>query len=233
MAQARVFVPTCDKYMWCMKPFAYMFNRMWSDRQQVIFGGFTPPEFSLPNNFRFFQIDNHDYPPERWSNGLAKMLNAFPDEFIILMLEDYWLNRKVDIKGVEVCVDYLRDHPRVLRVDLTDDRQYAGGVFDVDNYDHYDLIETPPGTPYQMSTQAGVWRKSLLLELLPSNRTAWEIEINTAPPGNMRVLGTRQRPVAYTNALWKGKIDREQINKIPHSMREVVTNWIPKSLPEK
>lgn len=229
----RVFVPTHDGGIWCMRPFSYMFNRMWSDKQQVIFGGFTPPDFSLPNNFRFFQIDAENYPQNKWSNGMIKMLESFPDEYIILMLEDYWLNRKADIRGVNVCIDYMDSHPRVLRIDLTDDRQYAGGVFNVDSAGSYDIVETPPTTPYQMSTQAGLWRKSLLLDLLVPNKSAWEVEIHTSPPGNMRVLGTRQRPITYANALLKGALDHEQIAKIPNEEREVVKKWIPQRLTEK
>lgn len=224
----RVFVPTCDNYIWAVRPFAYLFNKYWSDNQQVVFAGFKPPSFSLTPNFRFFQIDKTDYPPEMWSNGMIKMLNSFPDEFIILLLEDYWLTRPVNIDCVKACVDYMENHPRVLRIDLSDDRQYAGGVFDVDTIKCYDIIETPPGTQYQMSTQAGLWRKSLLLELLIPGKTAWEVEIHTAPPGNMRVLGTRQKPIRYANAIWKGTVDKKEINKIQPSLREVVTQWIPK-----
>jgi hypothetical protein len=206
-----------------------MFNKMWSDKQQVVFGGFTPPDFSLPNNFRFFQIDTKDYPPNKWSNGMIKMLEKFPDEYIILLLEDYWLDRRVDVRGVNTCIDYMEHRPRILRIDLTDDRQYAGGMFDVDKVGSYDFIETPPSTPYQMSTQAGLWRKSLLLDLLVPDKSAWQVEINTAPPGNMRVLGTRQRPMSYANALLKGEVNSEEISKIPKTMRERVKTWIPKS----
>lgn len=226
----RVFVPTCDKYMWAMRPFSYTFNKYWSDKQQVIFGGFKPPTFDLPTNFRFFQIDAHDYPADKWSNGMIKMLDSFPDEFVILMLEDYWLCRPVNVDCVNACIDYVENRPRVLRVDLTDDRQYAGGVFDVDSAKCYDIIETPPGTQYQMSTQAGLWRKSLLRELLIPNKTAWEVEIHTAPPGNMRVLGTRQKPIKYANAMLKGKIDQKELNKINSNLREVVRKWIPKEM---
>jgi hypothetical protein len=203
---------------------------MWSDRQQVIVGGFAHPDFALPPNFRFYQIDKIDYPPERWSNGIIKMLAAFPDEYIILMLEDYWLRRKVDVRGVAACYQYIKDHPRVLRIDLTDDRQYAGGMYDIDTFDCYDIIETPPSTPYQFSTQAGLWRKSLLLDLLLPNKTAWETEIHTAPPGSMRVLGTRQKPVAYANAILKGKIDKKELAKLPQKERETINPWIPERL---
>ena len=161
---------------------------------------------------------------------MIKMLSAFPDEFIILLLEDYWLNRAVNLDCIKACVDYMETHPRVLRIDLTDDRQYAGSSFDVDKIRCYDIIETPPGTEYQMSTQAGLWRKSLLLELLVSDKTAWEVEIHTAPPGNMRVLGTRQKPISYANALLKGEIDNKEINRIQTDLREVIRTWIPRDM---
>lgn len=223
----RVFVPTCDKYMWCMRPFSYLFNKMWGDNQQVVFGGFTPPNFPLPQNFRFYQIDKYDYPPNKWSNQIIKMLTDFPDEYIVLLLEDYWLNRPVDVRGVSACFEYMKSRPRVLRVDLTDDRQYAGGVYDVDTIGSYDIVETSPSTPYQFSTQAGIWRKSLLLNLLVPDKSAWEVEIHTSPPGSMRVLGTRQRPISYANAMLKGKIDKKQLTKINPTLREVIDKWIP------
>jgi hypothetical protein len=207
-----------------------MFNEMWSDRQRVIVGGFTPPKFKLPDNFTFYQIDKVDYPADRWSNALIKMLSAFPDPFILLMLEDYWLRRKVDQKCVSVCRQYMEHRPRILRIDLTDDRQYSGGVYDIDTVDNYDIIETPPGTPYQFSTQAGIWNKSLLLELLQPNKTAWETEIHTAPPGRMRVLGTRQKPISYANAMLKGEIDRTEIIRLPQVHREFIKKWIPEEM---
>jgi hypothetical protein len=216
--------------MWAMKPFSYLFNKMWSDKQQVVWGGFSIPKFSMPPNFRFYQIDTVDYPADKWSNAMIKMLSAFPDEFVVLLLEDYWLHRKVDVRGVNACHQYMKHRPRILRIDLTDDRQYAGGKFDVDTIGSYDMIETPPNTPYQFSTQAGIWRKSLLLDLLIPDKTAWETEIHTAPPGNMRVLGTRQRPVIYANAMLKGEIDKKELNKLPNNLKKDVMKWIPKKL---
>jgi len=95
----------------------------------------------------------------------------------------------------------------VLRLDLTEDRLYAGGMFDVEPYGHYDIIETPPGTPYQMSLQAGIWRRTMLLELLQPGMSPWAVELQNSPPENMRVLGTRQNPVRYANVFKGGNPD--------------------------
>ena len=226
---ARVLVMTSDKYNWCLQPFCHLFNTFWSSLQPVLVAGFTPPTFPKPSNFDFFQIDKDNYPATRWSDGLIRVLESIPDRFIVLMLEDYWLCRGVDVRGVSACLDYMKEHgpDNILRFDLTTDRLYAGGMFDVESYGCYDVIETPVDTPYQMSLQAGLWNTKLLRQLLEPGKSAWEVEIHTAPPAEMRVLGTRQWPVRFVNAYYQGKLNWSQINKLPKEHLETVKNMIP------
>lgn len=226
----RVFVITSEKYYWCLRPFSHLFNTFWSSLQPVIVAGFSPPSYVLPSNFEFFSIDRENYPPGRWSDGLIKFLQAMPDEHFALFLEDYWLVRTVDARGIIACYEYIRERPEVLRIDLTGDRLYAGGMFDADYWGCYDIIETPYNTPYQMSTQAAIWNKARLLELLEPNKSAWEVEIQTQPPETMRVLGTRQSPVRYANAILKGKLDLLQLALLPSEHKNHIFSMIPKEV---
>jgi hypothetical protein len=73
-----------------------------------------------------------------------------------------------------------------------------------------------------MSTQAGIWNRELMLSLLEPGKNAWEVEMHTQPPSSMRVLGTRQFPVRYANAINKGNIDLAQIEMIPEPHRSRV-----------
>lgn len=226
----RVVVLTSDKYAWAMLPFSYLFNIHWSELQPVDVYGFARPNFKLPPNFTFHSIDRNNYPANRWSDALIRVLQSFDDLHFVFMLEDYWLCRTVDVRGVDACHQYVRNRPRVLRIDLTDDRLYAGGMFDVEAWGSYDIIETPHGTPYQMSTQAGIWNRQLMLSLLEPGKSAWEVEVQVMPPDNMRVLGTRQRPIRYANAILKGKLDKEQVNRsnrIPDPHRARVLEVVP------
>lgn len=227
MSTLKVFCITSDKYNWALVPFAYLFNKYWSTLQPVTVMGFNNP-YPLPSNFRFHSIASYDYPAEQWSDALIKFLQGVQDEHFVLMLEDYWLCRTVDVRGVTACYEYMRNKPNILRFDLTDDRQYAGDKINIGAYGSYDFIETLHGSPYQMSTQAGIWNKKLLLDLLEPNKTAWEVEIHTQPPSNMRVLGTRQSPVRYANAIHKGKIDFGELAKIPQEHYPYVVSTIPK-----
>lgn len=229
----RVFVEVSDKYLWALRPFAYLFNVYWSELQEVIVYGFKKPDFELPKNFSFYSISPDGYPAERWSNALIEFLSKQEDEIFVLMLVDYWICRMVDVRGVSTCADYMVGKKNVLRFDLTADRLYAGGMYDVDYWGCYDIIETPPGTPYQLSLQAAIWNRKFLLDLLVANRSAWEIETDTRVPGRLRVLGTRQFPVRYANAVLKGKIDWEQLNLIQHEHRSAIADMIPAEMINK
>lgn len=227
MSNLRVFVEVSDNYLWTLKPFSYLFNIYWSSLQPVVVAGYNRPDFRLPDNFQFYQISQQNYPADMWSNGMLEFLKAQDDEHFVFLLCDYWLCRTVDIRGVNACYDYIKNRPRVLRIDLTDDRQYAGGVVDVDYWGNYDIVETPFGTPYQMSLQAGIWNKNNFVNILPQKFTAWETEINIQPTEALRVLGTRQRPVRYANAVLKGEIDNNQLRQIPQEHYEYIKQFIP------
>lgn len=225
--EARVCVEVSDRYLWGLQPFAYLFNLYWSSLQPVTVFGYSPPPFLLPSNFSFFSIDTYNYPAEHWSDGFKYFLGTIDDDYIILLLVDYWLCRTVDVRGVSACFEYIRTRPDVLRIDLTADRLYSGGMFDVESWGCYDIIETPHGTPYQFSTQAGIWNRRMLMSLLEPNKSPWEVELYTPIPDHARVLGTRQYPVRYANAILKGKIDFEQLALIPVEHRNTIMRMIP------
>lgn len=230
----RVFVLTCDPYTWALKPFAYLFQIFWSSLQPVVVGGFTPPPFALPPNFQFFQIDTHNYPPNKWSDGLIKFLRAMPDEHFCLMLEDYWLCRTVDHNGIRTLLEWQEGRGDNVRMDLTADRLYGAGMHDVGYWGHYDIIECAEDAPYQMSLQAAIWKKSLMLQLLEPGRSSWETEIHCNMVGRgMRVYGSRQYLVRYANGVYQGTIDWKQIEMIPEPHRSAVRQWIPSDIPPR
>ena len=200
-----VVVLTSDTYSWALKPFSFLFNQYWSALQPVIVGTDTRLEFELPPNFRVVSMsDWKALPKEQWSDGLIQLLRSEVGPFFTLLLDDYWISRTVDHQGISSLADYMGMHPEVLRMDLTTDRLYAGGMFDVESWGHYDIIETPHGTPYQMSLQAGIWNRDRMLEILQPGLTPWQVEVQTSPPETMRVLGCRQIPMRYINAFKGG-----------------------------
>lgn len=216
----RVFVITCDKYLWGLKGFIYQFQKYWSSLQPVVIAGYSKPEFGLPDNFTFHSINATEYPKERWSTGLIEFLQSVDDEHFVLLLEDYWLCRGVNHQAVNTLHELCKLQPKILRMDLTDDRQYSGDMRDFDHMPYYgynDIVWTPPESPYQMSLQAAIWNRRLMLEVLKAEESAWQVEIagtatNLRGREDLWVLGTRQRPVRYANVFRGGDARPESLN---------------------
>lgn len=214
----RVFVITCDKYAFALKGFAHQFGKYWSELQPVVVCGYNQPDTPLPANFTFFSIAPQEYPSSQWTTGLIEVLRHFDDTHLAIMLEDYWLCRGVNHQAVNTLYEFCCFNPQVLRMDLTDDRQYNGHVHDHESSPYYgynDIVETPADSPYQSSLQAGIWNRHLLLEVLQPGESAWQFEIgktgeNIRNRPDLKVLGTRQRPVRYANIFRGG--DTSQLN---------------------
>lgn len=197
----RTILPICDRNLWALKPFSYLHNVFWSEEQSVLVIGFKAPDFEIPKNFSFHSIGPVDPGPQYWSDQLIEGLSNVEDEHLIVMLEDYWINRGVDHRGVATLHEYCDHHPEVLRMDLTADRLYAGGMFEVDHYGCYDIVETRKETPYQMSLQAAIWNRTKLLSVLRPGLTPWEVEtvLSNEVKEHYRILGSRQWPTRYAN----------------------------------
>jgi hypothetical protein len=234
-----VVVFTSDKHLWAVKPFSILFNKYWSEHQQVIVVGYKFPEFDLPSNFLFYSISDTEYPANRWVKGAIEFLDDYnpPSNTFVLFHEDYFLMRHVDIDGVESLNNYVNSEDDLFRIDLTTDRLYAGGMVDIGSWNRFDIIEAPQ-SPYQMSHQATIVKKDKYLKLLKSlddnHQSAWEVELEGTTYvnnnyGTMKVVGTRQYPVRYANALLKGKLDIGEMRRLKNYDMNLINGYIPES----
>lgn len=230
-----VVVSVSDKYLWALQPFSELFNKYWGVDYRVYIAGYSVPMFQLPANFEFFQINTECYPKERWVDGIWKFLEKYYFEKFVLLLEDYWLCRKVDTAGIEHLSSYMDLHDNLLRMDLTADRQYAGGMKDIAYYEHFDIIEAY-GSQYQMSLQAGIWDTrhfmTILNQLPPHMHSAWDVEIDGTSLVNvssLRVFGTRQNPVRYVNGL-NNAVSGVNLSGFKREDIEIVEKYIPSGM---
>jgi len=221
MASYRVYVTTSDKYLDALKPFAYLFNKYWSPDVEVIIGGFSPPTFTLPPNFHFLSLGlMEDFPIGKWSNALIGMIRFLNDPLFVLMLEDYWLTRPVDTVCVELLLKMMKMKPEIVRMDLTADRKFAGGIRHYGSVAGYELLISDPNSMYHMSLMTAIWRGSQMLRVLVQDETPWDIEISgTDRLRQMRdliVLGTSHVPVKHTLAFrggGKGKLLLDEVSE--------------------
>lgn len=232
----RIIIYSSDKTQWSLQPFAYLFNRYWSERIGVDVYLNSPMPFDLPRNFITHGIGAFK-PADEWSTDFINALKSLDDEVICVMMDDYWLNRRVNAEAVYWCAGYMIEHPEVARFDLTTDRLYAEGMRDYCKIEYLDVIRSDPKSPYHFSLQAALWRREHLLSCLVPHETPWLVEER----GNSRlrqlgalVLGTKQSPIHYTIAIQRGKFTPDGGYQSPtNAMQEsdvrhiIEQGWIP------
>lgn len=218
----RIICLTSDKYIWALRPYLWLVKKYWIPTPEVLIAGFTPPPFSLPGWAKFHSIGPfHQYPFERWTDAVIKLMHEIPDEVFVLMLEDYWLTRQVDTTAVQILVDYAHQFKYVCKIDLCADRLYAYGAdLNYGTVGHLDLVKSMPGSEYHMSLMTGVWRKEHFLKGFMPNWTPHQVELQGTPllshQQEVIVLGTRQWPVRHTLAFRSQDTD----NLLLHELKE-------------
>lgn len=228
VASLQVIVMTSDNQYHCLSAYCHLFDKYYGlNEVSTVICGFSPLSSKLPN-CSFYSIGKYeDYPPDKWSDALMKVLDNVADEVFMLMLGDYWLVRPTDTYAVKMLYDYLYQFKYVLKADLTTERLFADGGgkynFGYHTYDtlgYLDLIKSSPGSPYHLSLWGGLWRRDLLRELIIPGETAQQIELNgthrLAQRGDeVLVLGTRQAPMRHANVIQGGKWNQDVMVGLP------------------
>lgn len=215
----KTYCLTNEKHYWLLPGFLELYHQFWPHgRVEVV--GYGAPSFPLGVPFR--SIAPRNYPAEQWTTGLLEFLRSIEDEYFVLMLEDYWLTAPVPGSIAMLCNAVASGYfgPHFLRLDLSADR--AAHPYTLhQRVAGYEIISTPPHTPYQMSFQAAIWHRANLLAVLVAGETPWEAEVH----GSRRlrgtdwlVLGTLSRPLVYT-PVWRGNQGRANLAALPEKQR--------------
>lgn len=235
---------TSDRTAWSLRPMLHLIEKYWRGLERLTIGGYTRPDFGLPAWVRWRSIGNfNDYPVNKWSDGLIHFLHMIDDEIVLFLMDDYWLNRTVDDHAIVTLTHYMQQHGDIARLDLSSDRFGAAFWFEHGRVENTDLIRSDPATPYHFSYQAGLWRKSLLLDCLETGETPWQSEINGDARIKARrylVLGTKQPPLRYTIASQHGHLaldggyqGRDHAVPVEDARYILDQDWIPQGLIEK
>lgn len=202
---------TSDAHMWLLQGFLHQWSKYGAGEGLIDLeiAGFTKPEQDLA--FPFVSIgDFKDYPLNKWSDAVINRLERIEDDLVLILLEDYWLMRPVNLHAVVGAAHFMTEHPDVLRFDLTTDRVFSYESRYAGYSSGLDLCQA--GGQYSLSFQASIYRRKLLLEVLVPGESPWESELNGSArvnAGGYSVLGSYQWPICYMIVMNKGRFDRE------------------------
>jgi len=168
-----LIVSSCDKCSDLWQPFFYFLKKNWSDFKRKVYlctdsKSFTYEGFDIACPLRMPSGST-------WSENLITLLKGIDEDYVLLMLEDFWLKGKVDEPQLHQCEEIMKNDLTVGFICLV---HQLDSLLDNPTSEKYpNLIEYGRHTPYRVTTQAGLWRRDYLLSLLKRHESAWWFEM--------------------------------------------------------
>jgi len=166
MSNTTILVASCDEYSDLWIPFFALFRRFWRDLPFKVYLGSNYRTFNDPSVKTITVGEDTN-----WSHGLKRMVEKIDSEYIILILEDFFLRKPVSTSDVLKCIEALKElNGYMLRLVPRPgpDKPVAG-------YSFIGAIE--PKSPYRVSAQGTLWEKFALLSLIRDGESIWEFEL--------------------------------------------------------
>jgi hypothetical protein len=161
-----VLVSSCDKYHDLWNPFFTLFFRYWPDCPYPVYLVSNHLIYSDSRVNTIAVGDDRD-----WSSSLKNALLHITQPYLILLLEDYLIEERVDTEYIEALTVYMKKRKAgCLRIFPTP----GPNVGCVDNHR---VGEISKGSDYRLSLQAAIWDREVLLGLLRVGESPWELEI--------------------------------------------------------
>lgn len=158
-----ILILSCDKYSDLWNPFFSEFFQKWPDCPYDIYLGSNQKKFKHEKVKTLFSGEDRD-----WSSSLRNIIKQIPSENILIILEDFFLTKKINSQNFNKYFNYLNKN----------------------KFNHCHLFSKPKpdkilknrigvyekGMPYR-STVLGIWNKKYLEKLLLDGENPWNFEI--------------------------------------------------------
>lgn len=201
-----IYVSSFDDYADIWPAFFARFFKHWPDCPYPLYLGSVTKVY---DDRRVLPLHAADH--KNWSSRAVEHLQQIKTPYVLMMLEDYMVDRPVDNALIDKLVDLMD------RLDL----------------DAIRLFPYPPpalampgipvigfqslGEPNRTSTQATIWRRESLLALIRPGESLWEFEINGSIRSNRfagGICGCWQPALHYVMAIGKGRWFRRALRSL-------------------
>jgi hypothetical protein len=206
MNKTAVLISSCDRYQDLWKPFFTLFFKYWPDCPYPVYLSTNHGRYDDPRVKIIAMGDDTD-----WSSGFRSAMKMIPYQYVIILMEDYLLMKRVDTEKIERLITYM-------------DKKKAGCLRlipspgpDLPCPDNEDVGGISKGSDYRLSLQAAIWNKNILLNLLRNGETAWELELKGTKRTNeldVPFLSVKNNPPIhyFCTAVVKGKWVKEAVD---------------------
>ncbi len=213
-----VLINSCDKYEDAWYPFFELLKMHWKECPYPIYLNTEKKQY-VHDDMNIKVLNCLETSPNEevsWGKRIKDCLLKIQTPYVILLLEDFFLQEKVDTSELTACLKMMDDIPELAAIYF---KQISGFRDDFEgNSQYYRMNENKI---YRLNLQAGLWRREALIDLIMGTDTPWSFEDGQERLGDKEYLflcskkGTHSKTencvFPYLTArktgygIWKGK----------------------------
>lgn len=167
-----VLINSCDKYEDCWDPFFELLRIHWPDM----------PEWRIVLNTESKLYQNNYFPVETfqlyksgksipWGRRLIDTLNMISTEYVIILLDDFFLENRVDQGFLEQCIEWMDENQKLACFCFM---PTPGPNINDHKYPRFE--KRPQDGLYRMNCQAAIWRREKLISYCRPHEDPWTWE---------------------------------------------------------
>ncbi len=201
-----IYVSSFDDYADIWPTFFERFFKYWPDCLYPLYLGSVSKFY---NDTRVLPLHAADH--KNWSSRAVEHLQNIKTPYVLMMLEDYMIDRIVDNVVIDKLVDLL-DRYELHAIRLFPDPPPAIAMPGVPMIGFQNL-----GQLNRTNTHATIWRRDSLLALIRPGESLWEFEINGSVRSNRfsgGICGCWQPALHYVMAIGKGRWFRRALRSL-------------------
>lgn len=170
MLNVTIIVNSCDSYSDTWDPFFRLLCKQWPS---------CPYHIILNTETKRFVSENLDITtvntPEKipYSARFLNVLKGIKSEFVIVLLDDFFLRAPVQQAKIEQCIDWLSKDKNIAQFSF----ESVDDELNIISKEYPGFELRPQCGEYKLNLQAGIWRRNILIKCLRSHESPWDFEI--------------------------------------------------------
>lgn len=170
MSELTILVNSCDSYSDLWEPFFTLLKRHWPNiNENSIMLNSESKSFSIPE-MNIVQPMLSDDDCTTWSKRFKACLNQIKTKYVLIMLDDFWIEKDVDVARLNACVEAMEKDEAIKNF------SFVPTLWQNKNDGVFEYFELRKKGPYMLNLQAGLWRTEELKKLVVENENPWQFE---------------------------------------------------------
>lgn len=169
MSDITFLLNSCDSHSETWLPFFTLLKKMWPSMDYPVVLNTETGSFESQD----FEINNVNVSDSvSWSDRLLKVLEKIDTTYVLVFLEDFFLESPVDLEHYNRCVSFMRENPDVGCVSFHNTPDGLESSSELKGY-----AKLKPNARFRANCQIGLWRTEVLKKILRKHENAWEFEV--------------------------------------------------------